>query len=120
MQRHGQQLSRNDAKPVLRRTFMEHVLAVADQVQERVKSIKGEKPRPGTTRWQKEVVNAEFEESYRKNNREIFNPLGNEYGWQFLETVLGFHYLGDGDAITRAHMRALSGMKPTQGCQVRA
>lgn len=78
---------------MLQRTFMEQVLGCAEQVQERLRSFRGEKPRAGTTRWQTEVLNQEFDATYRRNHRDIFNTLGNEYGWEFLEQVLQFHYL---------------------------
>lgn len=87
-------------------------------MQERLNSIRKDMPRPHTSQWQTQVLNAEFDESYRRNNKEIFNTLGNEYGWQFLGNVLRFHYLRDGNAITKTHMRAVSAVKPTQGCQV--
>lgn len=87
-------------------------------MQERLRSFRGEKPRAGTTRWQTEVLNQEFDATYRRNHRDIFNTLGNEYGWEFLEQVLQFHYLRDGSAIAKRNIQALSGTKPTQGCQV--
>lgn len=113
-------MSRNDNRPVLQGTFMEGVIGCAEQILDRLSTIEGNKPVPGMRSWNDQVLNVEFEKPYRKNNPELFKMLANEYGWGLMQEVLAFHYLRDGNAITKAHVKALAGAKPRMAsCQVR-